>query len=534
MRADDIAAASVTIRDRGFALAIDARSHALRSRPEQALLVAVFFGYVAIVAFGAFVHEPWWDETQAWLLARDAPLLDLLTQYLAYEGHPPLWYLLLAAPAKAGLPYSALKVVAGVIGAIGVYLLLFRLSAVPLLLRALIPFTFFFAFQYTVVSRSYVLLPPILFAVAMIDRQRAGRFPLFVALLILLSNTTIYGFGLAWALAVLFAADAFHGKIDLAAAKRSTLIIGTIAFALNTVLLILMLLPPADLQSKDVLHSPLNLPRVSGLASLIVQEMLWGEPTAPPLLAAVIAAAVYLAYAIIIWWMFRAGTVGAYALLSLATLFVAAIYYSPWHEGIFFLVLLFGMALTFVRLSPQKRSAPLTRLVIVVFALILLRHIQWTVMSLAYDSRNPWTGSAAAARYIRDHHLDEAELFGAGLRTIEIQPYFSANVLDNYRFGGLTFWTWSSANPFPYPRTSIESQSEMATWYRRLLAQKPRYVLAAIGFRDDQSYAQALRRNGDYRLMAEFPGQSYWKMGKGEVIAFELFERLSPKKAKGR
>jgi hypothetical protein len=32
------------------------------------VLAAAFAGYVAVVAFGVAVHEPWWDEAQAWLL----------------------------------------------------------------------------------------------------------------------------------------------------------------------------------------------------------------------------------------------------------------------------------------------------------------------------------------------------------------------------------------------------------------------------------------------------------------------------------
>ena len=36
----------------------------------------------------------------------------------------------------------------------------------PLVLRLLLPFTYFFAFQYSVVARSYVLFPAILFALA--------------------------------------------------------------------------------------------------------------------------------------------------------------------------------------------------------------------------------------------------------------------------------------------------------------------------------------------------------------------------------
>ena len=39
-----------------------------------------------------FAHEPWADELQALLLAQQAPDLQILAQWLRYEGHPWLWY----------------------------------------------------------------------------------------------------------------------------------------------------------------------------------------------------------------------------------------------------------------------------------------------------------------------------------------------------------------------------------------------------------------------------------------------------------
>src|SRR5436190_13581398 len=104
------------------------------TRRTQLILLATLIAYAALVAYGSVIHESWWDEAQAWLIARDAPIGEIFTRDVAYEGHPPLWYLLLAVPAKLGAPYSAMHVVSCLIAVGGVALLMFAFPAVPLAL----------------------------------------------------------------------------------------------------------------------------------------------------------------------------------------------------------------------------------------------------------------------------------------------------------------------------------------------------------------------------------------------------------------
>ena len=55
---------------------------------------AVFVIYLAAVFFLVSRHENWRDEAQAWLLARDLNVFQLISQ-MKYEGHPCLWHLIL-------------------------------------------------------------------------------------------------------------------------------------------------------------------------------------------------------------------------------------------------------------------------------------------------------------------------------------------------------------------------------------------------------------------------------------------------------
>ena len=125
-----------------------------------ALLLA-FVLYIAIIAIVMCFHEPWFDEAQSWLIARDSSLTDIISVRPHYEGHPPFWNLLLAIAAKNGVPYEfGIKgiqlVCASLLGAWLIFKSPFKSASS--LATFLIPFTYFVCFQYGVTSRPYALL----------------------------------------------------------------------------------------------------------------------------------------------------------------------------------------------------------------------------------------------------------------------------------------------------------------------------------------------------------------------------------------
>ena len=125
-----------------------------------ALLLA-FVLCIAIIAIVMCFHEPWFDEAQSWLIARDSSLADIISVRPHYEGHPPFWNLLLAIAAKNGVPYEfGIKgiqlVCASLLGAWLIFKSPFKSASS--LATFLIPFTYFACFQYGVTSRPYALL----------------------------------------------------------------------------------------------------------------------------------------------------------------------------------------------------------------------------------------------------------------------------------------------------------------------------------------------------------------------------------------
>ncbi|MGH9557609.1 MAG: hypothetical protein ACRD30_00105, partial [Bryobacteraceae bacterium] len=119
-------------------------------------------------------HEPWRDEAQSWLLARDSTMFDLVWRNIRYEGTPPLWQLILQIPARAGLPYRSMELIAVGIAWFGAALFAMN-PRVPTIAAAMVPFTYFFAYQYSIVARSYCLVLPLFGLLALWHPSRHER-----------------------------------------------------------------------------------------------------------------------------------------------------------------------------------------------------------------------------------------------------------------------------------------------------------------------------------------------------------------------
>lgn len=156
--------------------------------------------YSAVVALAIQHHEPWSDEAQAWQLARSLHLSELFHTYLRYEGHPGLWHLLLSGVIHLGVSYTGLHWICGAIALAGVSLLVFS-APFPRYIRLTLPFTFFLMYQYAVVARGYVLVPLLLFAIAMAWRRNPV---LLAVLLALLANVSLHAFAISGGLVLLY------------------------------------------------------------------------------------------------------------------------------------------------------------------------------------------------------------------------------------------------------------------------------------------------------------------------------------------
>lgn len=160
--------------------------------------------FVVLVSIVSAFHEPWFDEAQAWQIAKLAPIRDILFVIPHFEGHPPLWHLLLALPARLGAPYeTTIKSINILLSTLAVWVLLFR-APFPRLIRLVLPFTYFLFYQYGVFARPYSLMV-LAFMLVAVAYASKDRVPFrYVLALILLCLSSAYGIVFAGGLALVW------------------------------------------------------------------------------------------------------------------------------------------------------------------------------------------------------------------------------------------------------------------------------------------------------------------------------------------
>ena len=460
-------------------------------------------GYVALMGLAIAHHEPWADEAQAWLLARDSNPISLLTDFLPYEGTPGLWHLLLMAPAKL-LPYQSLNVISGALAALATYLVV-RHSPFPLIVKVLLPFTYFLFFQYGVVARSYALLAPLLFLVAVKYPERHQKPWLFSGLLFLLANVSAHGYLISGALMLLNVIHLVHEWHKLEPALQKTNVKVIAGYGVLMALLALMLRPPPNRTGAlnwPESGGPLDFWREAGV-------MLTDSMTNSLLLLLPVMGAS-------LWFFWRRKVLGLYLLPTFwIIVFATYIYQAVWHRGILFIVWVFAIWVGLQQHQEEDKRAPWSRLVVIsALAFVCVVQIPWTVGSLRSDFRGAYSGSKAAARYISAHSLDKGVLWATGFSSVAILPYFERNIFDNYHKGlKPSFWLWSDSNDMVQDSKAVEGV-------------RPDHVVLSIKVPNAEQF---LVLYPAYRVREKFSGSVFWKEVALEPEEFLLLQRKGPK-----
>jgi hypothetical protein len=171
----------------------------------RAFVAAVVAAFAAITAFVAAHHEPWRDEADAWLVVRDIDFSQFF-DWTRHAGTPGLWYGLLAPLARLGLPYESQKWL-HLIVAIAAMTIFAARAPLSRLTKVLAIFSYYFAYEYSVIVRSYALTILLVFAAAALWHARVQRPLALGAVLALLCNTNAQGFVIAGAFTIALLAE---------------------------------------------------------------------------------------------------------------------------------------------------------------------------------------------------------------------------------------------------------------------------------------------------------------------------------------
>ena len=190
----------------------------IKGRMPERLAVGLYLvGHILMM----FVHEPWFDEALAWLIARDSSLYEILFVAPHYEGHPSLWHLVLMPFAKLGAPYElSLNLVSLIFSGIAVVLFIYK-APFKRIIRLLIPFTYFFFYQYSVVSRPYCMLMLAFVLMAMTYKNRSEQPGRFILTLWFMCLTCAYGMVVACGICIVWLIEMFAAAHSSSVMKNS-------------------------------------------------------------------------------------------------------------------------------------------------------------------------------------------------------------------------------------------------------------------------------------------------------------------------
>ena len=350
----------------------------------------VLLGYAALAVFATVHHEPWRDEAQAWLIARDLPLSGIIAQ-MGSEGSPALWHLLLFPCAQLGASYGSEAVIHAVLAVVAVGLLLLR-GPFPLWFKALLAFSCCFSYEYAAVARNYNLSMLLLFALATMYPLRMRR-PLAYGLLVaLLANTNVHSLAMAAGLALLYAAEVR----GLPGSRQRTLCaLAVMALGLSAALGQLGMAGQNELVGTGL--------RLNLKAPVVATRNAWlpGFPNG----AAPLAVASMVLVAAALWR--RAQSALFLLLCGLGGLYAIFIFKHSGglrHHGLILVVTVFALWIAWDRLSvPAARTW--RRALLAVLGVMLAAGLPFSARTHLNDAHGLYSGARGIAKYITSEGL---------------------------------------------------------------------------------------------------------------------------------
>lgn len=393
--------------------------------------------YLLGVCTVSFFHEPWFDEAQSWAIARSGTIKEILFEIPHYEGHPPLWHLILAPFAKLGAPYElSLAAVNIFFMTLAVAVLLFK-SPFPKLIRCLLPFNFFLFYQYGVVSRPYCILVLAIFLAAACYKNRNEHPVKYLLCLALMCAVHSYGIIIAGCLCIVWLIEIFteykkSGKLaDILKDRRCWLMFCLLIFAM---LVMAAIVPDENVYlggkmssetEKKFDFSCINILFCFVIFSDSIITSFFNYAGVPSEIASQITVIVVsiLLVALFVTITYRNKKLLTFLLpYGVLSIFGSFVYISPHHIGVITAFVIFvlwiivdesGKVLLpeYMNKISAKIGKKLKVIVKAIAFLPLLIPIAWSCTSSYFDIRYPYWFDEAAD-FIKEYHLDDYKIMG--------------------------------------------------------------------------------------------------------------------------
>ncbi len=512
----------------------------------------IFLFFVAAYIFISLNHEPWFDEAQAWEIARGASLKEILFVIPHYEGHPPLWHLILAVPAKLGVPFEiGLKLTGAIISIVSVYILIFC-SRLPRIVRLLLPFSYFFFYQYGIIVRPYGLMILLMIILGMNYSQRKQHPWMIVALLSLLCLSSAFGVVISGGIAICILIEVIQEigiKKAVVSIFKNSQLLSLFILLIFALLLLLEIFPKPDTYYpvlKD--QNPFIICLICTLFTLPAECFLTSASWFMTDLTlfqtskiGIIELAILCVVGVVVWTLIicSASKKNIRLLLIpyfLLALFSAKVYLTCHHLGIVFAFLLFwaeficgekecfefGRFIMNKIAINEKDHCLLKKTYIAIGIICLIIPVVWTVVASFHDVKYNYYYSKESADFLKDNNLTGLNILASWNDEKSLSPYYDLDkgyvntsmigtaVPINAYFGENLFFNLNygdSEKGFIYHRrpTIEEYKNDIQKWlltgYPDMIIGKPDLELV---YGDSLSYK-------DYGLVALIKYKFIWK-----------------------
>lgn len=424
------------------------------------------------------VHEPWYDEAVAWQIARSASVKDILFEIPHYEGHPPLWHLILAPFAKLGVPFElSLSIVSLIFAGTACFLIIYK-SPFPRIIRLLLPFTYFFFYQYSVITRPYCVMMLVFVLLAMSYPKRNTKPGIYVAFLMLLCLTSAYGILISGGLAIVWILEMWNRQNivtfikNMLCDKRTLWLLALLSLAL---FLIACIMPREDTfatnnmsayNTKEAMircfsYMLFALPAEVSMTNIYTEYQLLKATNIPWSSLIVTCVLGLIFWAVILSYAKRKKTmvllIVPYVLYAVTA---SILYIFPHHIGIGLCLFLFWFWVSLNEENNGLLKKPSADIEVIIHSLIvifgsiaMIISLSWNIVSCIQDVRYCYATGKNEAMYIKENGLDNYDIMvgwgvyfdgNGNVADMDVNhyncadsaaPYFDNNIFFNFNNG---------------------------------------------------------------------------------------------------
>ncbi len=387
-------------------------------RMPAALGVLFLLAYAGVTLYVGLHHEPWRDEATIWLAARDMSIAEVIPRWTSHQGSPALWLLFLKALIALRLPYLAQTLLHLVIAWVTATVLVF-LAPFTRLTKLLLLASYYFAYEYSIIARSYALTILLLFlALAMVRRPMA-----FAVCVALMFNTNVHGGIIAAALLFIFL---------IRKPRDRTMIVPAIVMLAGAIAAYLQL----GVQGNDAVPGRINVYAVP----IALGDAFIPGPTTPWMAAIGLLTLISIAVAI-------RHSRPAMLLLIEILVGLATVYTLVWYGGLRHAGLILMATLAAVWVAADVPASSMTRAAALLLNLTLIGSAVYSFQNASADVRFAFSGSKEMAEFI-DRRFDDHEIAAHNIyQTQAILPYLPGRKLWYIGRGEYgTYVEWDAAH----------------------------------------------------------------------------------------